>query len=204
MNFRETVDELRRLSGLDSDYDHTKNLPLIEGIEKWRSSEMRKYAHFKRCVAQVLRPDTISEIGVGFGIAACAFIDGAEGNCSYLGYDDGSMDNRSLEHARESICKLSKPGHSNVYNVESAVLEFLPSCDLCHVDGAHDFSHAYHDTSMALRAARWVLVDDCHDSQVAAAALMALYSRWPGDSREWAYFNHSFGGDILIYTGERT
>jgi len=197
--FLEKIGAILRL-WTECDYDHRPYLPDLPHLEKWQGDELyrRTYAAFKFSVAAVLQPRAIIEIGVGFAVAARAFL-AACPEAWYEGYDDGSMDGRSIEAARRVLGEVSS--EARIKRQESSQLLGLPNCDLCHVDGNHDFAHAYHDTSMALRSARWVLVDDCHDSQVAAAVMQAVYGWRPGDVC-WTCFENTHGGDILIWTGK--
>lgn len=194
-----TVVEQIRGRWTTSRYDHKLYLPDLPRLEKWRGDEAfrRTYAAFKFSVADVLKPKSIVEVGVGFAVAARAFLFTSP-NAWYVGYDDGSMDPRAFDVSMSVL----KDFDARIMPQESSKLTHLPACDFCHVDGAHDYGHAYHDTMMALRAAKWVLVDDCRDSQVAAAVMQAIYCWRPGDVA-WCYFEDTRGGDILIWTGAK-
>jgi len=196
-SFYATVEAIRRLWAVDG-YDHRPRLPDLPGLEKWIGDERFRatYAAFKHTVASILQPTSICEIGVGFGVSAHAFLDACP-QVLYAGYDDGSMDPRILRTVRE----LQGPGRT-VFARETSRLDALPSCDFCHVDGCHLMGHQAHDVGLALRAATWVLVDDARDSQVAAATMLALFGYQPGDCL-WAYFEGTWSGDILIYTGRK-
>ena len=149
------------------------------------------YACFKFAVAKVLQPGRIVEIGVGSGIAARAFLEACP-TAGYHGIDDGGMG--YLDMVRQKLA----PFRAEITVADSGQVETLPECDLVHVDGDHCFDYAYGDTLKALRAARWVLVDDARDSQVAAGAMKALYDSRPG-SCEWAYFEDTWTGSLLFW-----
>ena len=161
--------------------------------EKWQQFEdMSDYELFKYTVADVIRPKSIVEIGVGWGIAANAFRTACP-MATYTGYDSGADDEGIFDFFKQQF-----PDDGwQIRKADSGILTELPLCDLVHVDGAHDYGHACHDTLMALRAAPWVLVDDARDSQVAAAALMAAFVFQPGDI-EWAYYEDTLTGNILF------
>jgi len=189
-----------RLFWPNEEYDHRPYLPKIEGIDKWDGGEVfrKRYAAFKYTVAKVICPRSIVEIGVGFGVAACAFINGAGGTCEYRGFDDGSMDERSLPVAAKVVSQWPR---ARIERYESLHIPELDHVDLFHVDGAHDYAHAFADVQRAMKCALWVLIDDARDSQVAAAAMQALYIKRPGNTN-WCAFEDSFSGDILIYMGD--
>jgi len=198
-HFLDVVKQIR-LQWSTDEYDHLPYLPKIEGIDKWNGGEVfrKRYAAFKHTVAKVIKPRSVVEIGVGFGVAACAFINGAGGTCSYCGFDDGSMDERSLPAVSETLKQWTL---AKVHHYESLHIPELDRVDLFHVDGAHDYAHAFADVQRAMKCALWVLIDDTRDSQVAAAAMQALYIKRPGNVN-WCSFEDSFSGDILLYMGD--
>lgn len=159
------------------------------GDERFR----RGYAAFKYTVAHVLQPRSIVEIGVCLGLAARAFLEACP-QARYTGYDNESGVPGSVAVVQQALAGF---GAEIIYVKDSRDLRELPLCDLVHVDGCHDYEWAYHDTSLALRAAPWVLVDDARDSQVAAAAFQAVYD-WRAGEVEWAHFEDTWTGSILI------
>ena len=192
------------------EYDHHPSLPNFPGREKWAGENFRKqYACFKHSVAAVLKPRKIVEIGVGLGVAARAFLS-AFPLAEYHGYDDFSMFPGSFEAVDASL----RGRNHELHRHESSRLEpparwldawpqgphTVPACDLFHVDGSHLLGHQTHDVAVALRTGTWVLVDDCHDSQVVAAVGLALFG-WRQGNVEWYYFPETWAGDILIYCG---
>ena len=63
---------------------------------------------------------------------------------------------------------------------DSQELKELPDgpFDLVHIDGGHDWGHAFTDTCLAWDSGTpWIMVDDGHDPTVAAAALTAVRAR---------------------------
>jgi hypothetical protein len=162
------------------------------------------YAAFKYAVAQVLQPRCIAEIGVGFGVAARAMMAASPAHVNYIGYDNGSMHPESIPFARSMLVAIEESigCYAQLEQIDDSLsLVELPPSNLIHVDGCHLYSWAYHDVSMALRAAEWVLVDDARDSQVAAATLAAIWE-WRAGDVDWCYFEDTWTGNILIHTAE--
>lgn len=176
----------------DTDYAHKLTNEFCDG-----------YARVKWAVAKVVQPRSICEIGVGGGLAALAFLDAAP-DASYIGIDNCRYEDDTgvplLGHVEEMFAKLNRKGR--ILRQDSQTMKELPGeFDLVHVDGLHEFNGCRHDVAMALRSgAAWVLVDDARDSQVAAATFSAMLAWRPGCC-EWAMFEDSWTGSILIYTG---
>ena len=49
-----------------------------------------QYARFKLAIAEVLKPQRILEVGVGWGVSACAFYRG-NSSAHFIGIDNGEM-----------------------------------------------------------------------------------------------------------------
>lgn len=181
----------------DSDYDHRPFLPQGVG-EHYQSEQFRiGYAAFKETVARVLQPETIVEIGVGVGVSALAFLAGCP-NSTYFGYDNDCQDGRDFPVKPSEFVNSLLSGRGFVRIADSTRLYNLPLCDFVHVDGGHDYDTCYNDVMLAWRSkARWILVDDARDSTVAAATFDALRFKSPG-SVDWAYFEDTWTGNILI------
>lgn len=178
-------------------YDHRQALP--SGLpQHYYSEEFRlTYASFKRSVASILQPDSIIEIGVGCGIAAMAFLNGCP-TATYMGIDNDCETGRDFPVQPSGYVNglLGTRGHVKI--ADSTKLDRLPEADLVHIDGAHDYDSCYLDVLLAWRSnARWILVDDARDSVVCAAVFDALRYKSPG-SIDWAYFEDTWTGNILI------
>lgn len=189
-----------------SDYDHRPYLPeLNPPWDKFKEQIMTEqfrlgYACFKREVAKVLQPKTIVEIGVGIGISALAFLDGCP-KAKYLGIDNDVEEKRDFPVQPTGFVTslLYHKGYDfGIVQRDSHTLEAFPDADLIHVDGAHDYYSAIQDVILAWRTkSPWILVDDCRDSTVAAAVMWVLHNAHPG-STDWAYFEDTWTGSILI------
>jgi len=178
-------------------YDHRPHLPMgvapLFHTEKFRIG----YACFKRAVARVIQPKRIIEIGVGLGVSALAFLDGAP-NATYLGIDNDCEKDRDFPVKPSEFVRNLIGNRGSIRITDSANLDRLPPADLVHIDGDHSYDAAYNDVMLAWRSeARWILVDDARDSVVSAATFAALHRKSPG-SVDWAYFEDTWTGSILI------
>lgn len=184
-----------------STYDHRPYLPEAYQKEWVRTEQFRiGYAAFKREVANVLQPKTILEIGVGIGISAMAFLDACP-EASYTGIDNDSEEGRDFPVRPTGFVTdllYAKKYDYTILKKDSHTLESFPDADLIHVDGAHDYFSAVRDMILAWGTkSPWILVDDCRDSTVAAAVMWVLHNARPG-STDWAYFEDTWTGSILI------
>lgn len=182
-------------------YDHRPEAPEWDRKFDYLMCEQFRvgYACFKFAVASVLQPKTICEIGVGAGTGARAFLAAAP-NAHYIGMDDGSKDLGDNVHLIDYTRELmAKKGYSHEFLMgDSMAMGSAPKADLFHVDGAHDFAHAFNDTKLAVDSGSpWILVDDTRDLEVCAGAMMAVHG-----SRvvcEWTHFEDTWTGSILFH-----
>ncbi len=189
-----------------SPYDHRPFLHPgdTDFADKLSEQFRRGYACVKWGVAKVIQPRAILEIGVGGGLAALAMLDAAP-DAAYVGVDIGRYDDQQgvplLGHVEEQFAALGRKGR--ILRMDSKTLKELPGeFDLVHVDGDHAYEACRSDVAIALASgAPWILVDDARDNQVCAATFAALLAWRPG-STEWAFFEDSWTGSILIYTGK--
>lgn len=164
------------------------------------------YMSFKHAVAYVLRPPKICEIGVGSGIAALAFLKACP-DAEYVGVDDCSM--KGVESGAPLVDRAQVNLHGyNAFFVldDSQSLQTIPrgTFDLIHVDGSHLREHARHDVRLAwsvLAPNGYLLIDDARDTSVAAGVFDAMSALRPG-SLDWAYFDDTLTGNILIHQGK--
>jgi predicted O-methyltransferase YrrM len=163
----------------------------------------RGYMAFKWAVARVLQPGRILEIGVGSGVSACAFLKACP-NASYLGLDNCAMERErggpSLTARAQEL--LGRFGDASVVEVDSQSLDQLYGgpYDFIHVDGDHRKDACAHDVHLAwyaLADSGFLLVDDARDTAVATGTFEAI-NRIRGGSLDWAYFEDTWTGSILI------
>jgi hypothetical protein len=198
----EYADRIRKLYKTLT-FDHRPFLHPQEYNVELKRTEHYRIGHicFKMAVSQIIAPSLICEIGVSSGTSALAFLEGSP-DASYIGIDDGSDSARIgadlLLHARTQLNKKNYHKWS-IRIANSLELSYLEPFDLFHVDGNHEYKHCFHDVLLALYSkSEWILVDDSRDSQVASATLDALFKYHPG-SCEWAFFEDTWTGNILIH-----
>ena len=178
-------------------YDHRPFLPPDVG-EHYRTEQFRVgYACFKWQVAYILKPKSIVEIGVGVGVSALAFLDGCP-TATYLGIDNDAEANRDFSITPTQFVNSALAGRGTIWKKDSSKIDRLQQADLVHIDGSHEYDAAYLDMLLAWRSnAQWILVDDARDSVVSAAVFDALRYKSPG-SVDWAYFEDTWTGNLLI------
>ena len=199
MTLGELAAEIRKQYAVAT-YDHmpTMHVDEWERERKSRFDYLNGYARFKHAVASVLKPRSICEIGVGGGIAARAFLTASPG-ATYYGIDNGEYDREAKKQVLADTCRQLPEEFPGVVIVmtDSSGLGALPrSFDLVHVDGCHVYANAKHDTLLALKFSKHVLVDDAKDPAVFKAAMDALAEC--GRMAGWVYFDDTLTGNILF------
>ncbi len=184
-----------------STYDHRLSMSpdMLSRFPHMAEEDVLQYARFKEAVARVLLPRTVYEVGVGYGIAAKAFLEGAP-NTRYFGIDNvlmGVDPGEALDHNPLLPYRI----------VDSSVLSSFVhpdgDIDLIHVDAAHDMDSAVNDVEKALQARpEWLLVDDVHNVTVAAGTFTAFY-RMHQPELEMMYFENSHTGSLLAHIRHR-
>ena len=183
------------------DFDHRSLLPERDQRHPFLMCEefRRGYACFKYAVSRALTPQSICEIGVGAGTGAHAFL-AASPKAHYIGIDNGSKGQEDgfdfLSYVRDS---LTSRGYSFEIRIhDSLSLDRLPTVDLIHIDGNHQYEGAYNDTRLAiLSGSEWILIDDSRDFHVSAGALTAVNDFGYG-LFEWMAFEDTWTGSILL------
>lgn len=184
-------------------FDHRPFLHPKEYDVALKQTEHYRIGHicFKMAVSRVLSPLHICEIGVSSGGSALAFLMGAP-DAAYCGIDnegDAATIGADLTQHAKNILRANGFNNFVIRLANSLELNYLEPFDLLHVDGNHEYKHCFHDVLLALYSkTEWILVDDSRDSQVAAATLDALYKFHPG-SCDWAFFDDTWTGNILIH-----
>jgi hypothetical protein len=199
--FLSTVARIRERI-LSCKFDHRPFLPeRDQAYPHLQTPEFRRgYAGVKFTVAEVLRPSSIVEIGVGAGTGAIAMLT-ASPQAHYTGIDDGSKEAEDgfpyLDFVREM---LEARGHAvTIRRADSRGLEMLPCVGLIHVDGNHLYEYARYDCKLAWEShSPWILIDDAHDPAVMQAATDSILGHFPGQF-EWAFFEDTWTGNLLIH-----
>lgn len=184
-----------------SEYNHRLflNSDVAREFPHTQDNEQLQYARFKLAVARVLKPRTVYEVGVGWGISAQAFLSGHL-KTRFYGIDS---------------CEMGVPPNKAVnYNpclpCETVASHDLKSfehphgeIDLLHIDGGHGLEHKADDIVKAIEARpEWLLVDDVHDVMVAAGTFAGLYKAC-ANSLQMLYFENSHTGNLLIHTARK-
>lgn len=129
--------------------------PLSEMFDEWVP-----YYRLKFCIAKVLRPKSILEVGVRFGYSARTFLDAAP-EAKLVGID---LDNESFGGQRGALdwARRITSHHNASYIVgDTQQMKKFPGgiYDLIHVDGQQDGLGTFHDLRRAVSQARWILLD---------------------------------------------
>lgn len=183
-----------------SNYDHRPFMH--ESI--WRKyphtldEEQLIYSRFKWAVAQVLKPASIYEVGVGWGISALAFKAGYP-ETDFYGIDNFEAGihprlavNQQLDVTIDDSSQMTCFDHPRTNSV-----------DLIHIDGGHGLEHKAADIVRAVRSRpEWILVDDIHDVMVAAGTFAGLYQACH-NAPKMLMFEYSHTGNLLIHINHK-
>lgn len=188
-------------------YDHRQFIAAIRGrlepcsfLDEFRVG----YACFKYSVAKIIGPKRICEIGVGAGVSALAFLHACP-SAHYVGIDNGSKDWIDGFDYLEYVSSLIKELKFSfeIVVADSQKLEELPGkFDLVHIDGDHSSDGVAHDLEIAWNSGSpWILLDDCRAVEVVAGFGAGMRRKWSGIF-DWAYFEDTWTGSILIHRKE--
>jgi len=129
--------------------------PLSELFDEWVS-----YYRLKFCVAKILQPKSILEVGVRYGYSARTFLEaspsarfvGVDLDCDSFGGQSGA-----LGWARQ----ITAAYDAEFVTADSQQMKRLPGSiyDLIHVDGQQDGDGSWHDLELAVNQSRYVLAD---------------------------------------------
>lgn len=178
-------------------YDHRVLMPKFVGEQFPHMLEdcQVKYARFKRAIVEVLRPKTVYEVGVGWGVSANAFYDG-DPSIEFFGIDNGEMGiepHKVLPLAAGYV--IQDTSELNYFSMPSG-----KPIDLLHIDGGHGLEHKAEDIVRALRSKpEWILVDDIRNVMVAAGTFAGLYIAHDCPDIHMLYFENSHTGNLLIH-----
>jgi predicted O-methyltransferase YrrM len=177
-------------------YDHRPWLAsaVSEAFPHLLDEMQLQYARFKLAVARVLKPATIYEVGVGWGVSAQAFLAGWP--AKFYGIDNGQMGidpNEAVLHHRLLPCVIAD---------SLALPAFVHPdgpIDLIHIDGGHGIANKVSDIVKALESQpEWLLIDDVHDVMVASGTFAGLYKA-SANGLKMLYFENSHTGNLLVH-----
>ncbi|MGA2037797.1 MAG: methyltransferase domain-containing protein [Bryobacteraceae bacterium] len=196
------LEEIIDLAGR-SDYDFRLSAcsddPLRHLFDEWVPYYRGKWA-----IARYLQPARILEIGVRYGYSALAFLNACP-SARYLGIDLDSDLYGGAKGAIEWARSHTRDYKAEFIIADSQTFERFPGgdYDLIHVDGQQDDKGFLHDMEIALRQARYILVDGyfwTRDNFLSASEflycnkdLIRFYGVIPG-----------YAGDLLIARKENT
>ncbi len=176
-------------------YDHRLFLPDIvkQQFPQMLDDEQLYYSRFKKAVAAQLKPRTIYEVGIGWGVSAKAFIAGYP-TTQFFGIDNGEMGLDAVQAAGLGVNWTLVPSD----NLTSFTHPF-GEIDLIHIDGGHGHAQKSRDIVKAFQARpEWILVDDFHDVMVAAGTMDGIWKA-AQNSLHMLYFENSHTGSLLIH-----
>lgn len=169
------------------------------------------YCDFKSAIINALQIKSVCEIGIGLGISALTFA-AANPAIKYTGIDNG--ENAVIyKHPLIQMVAKGLEGYGvnpEIYVLNSQEMSQLPhpvKFDLVYVDGDHSRQGCKHDVVMAWDSgSEWILVDDTHNTAVAAGVFDALFHVYNerlgrGGFIEWTAFPDTWTGNILIRNG---
>ena len=151
----ERILETARSSSYDFRATANPNDPLKYLFDQWVD-----YYRLKWSIARVLQPGSILEVGVRYGYSAATFLDACP-QATYLGIDLDSDSFGGVKGAMLWAKQITRAHHAEFLVADSQKMSRFPGgiYDLIHVDGQQDGEGSWHDLQLAIKQARWVLVD---------------------------------------------
>ena len=118
------------------------------------------YYKMKWAIAHLLKPNSILEIGVRFGYSAAAFLHGHP-EARYLGIDLDTDSYGGTKGAINWARQITRQFSADFIIADSQALSRLPggAYDLVHIDGQQNGDATFHDLELAIKQARYILVD---------------------------------------------
>jgi len=129
--------------------------PLIELFPDWVDYYKTKFA-----ISKILKPSKILEIGVRFGYSISAFLN-ASPKAKVLGIDNNTDSFGGIQGALYWAKKRLSDYNFDILEANSQNLKEFPGgfYDLIHIDGQQDGNGTFHDLCIAVKQAKWILVD---------------------------------------------
>ncbi len=151
----ERILETARSSGYDFRVTANPDDPLKYLFDQWVD-----YYRLKWSIARVLQPSSILEVGVRYGYSAFTFLDACP-QATYLGIDLDSDSFGGVKGAMLWAKEITRAHHAQFLVADTQKMSRFPGgiYDLIHVDGQQDGDGSWHDLQLAVKQARWVLVD---------------------------------------------
>jgi 2-polyprenyl-3-methyl-5-hydroxy-6-metoxy-1,4-benzoquinol methylase len=151
----ESIIETYKLANYDFRKTANSNDPLIHLFPEWID-----YYKLKWSIARVLKPSSILEIGVRFGYSAAAFLD-AYPSAKYVGIDLNTDSFGGVKGGINWAKQITQGFNAELIVADTQIMNSFPGgiYDLIHVDGQQDGDGSFHDLELAVKQARYVLVD---------------------------------------------
>jgi len=167
--------------------------PLNHLFDEWVN-----YYRMKWGISHFLKPASILEIGVRFGYSAAAFLHG-HSDARYVGID---LDSDTYGGSRGAINwakQITRQFSADFIVADSQALDRLPGgvYDLVHIDGQQNGDATFHDLEMAIKQARYVLVDGYLWSSINFAAINEFLFRYR-DLFDFYGVIPGYAGELLI------
>jgi SAM-dependent methyltransferase len=156
------------------------------------------YYKMKWAISHQLKPASILEIGVRFGYSAAAFLHGHP-EARYLGIDFDTDSYGGTKGAIKWAKKITRQFPADFIIGDSQAFDRLPGgvYDLIHIDGQQDGDATFHDLELAIKQARYVLVDGYLWSPLNFAAVNEFLFRYR-DHFDFCGMIPGYGGELLV------
>ena len=180
-----------------SDFDFRKYAypedPLAYLFERWVDYYKMKYA-----ICKAINPSSILEVGVRYGYSCMAFLE-AVPRASYLGIDADRDSFGGVEGALEWAKESAKSYDALFLTEDTQLLTDFPGeeYDLIHIDGQQDGDGTFHDLEMAVRKAKYLLLDGFYWSRKNMLSSVFFTEKYR-KIIEYALVVPGYAGDFLI------
>lgn len=156
------------------------------------------YYRMKAAVAEALQPKTVLEVGVRYGYGGAAFLHGSP-QAHYTGIDLDADTFGGEKGAIGWARQIMPAGQCDLVVADSQKLTRFPGgiYDLVHVDGQQNESGTFHDLLLAIRQARYILVDGYFWTAENFHAANDFLNRFREDI-EYALVIPGYAGEMLI------
>jgi len=167
--------------------------PLKHFFDEWVD-----YYKMKWAIAHELKPASILEIGVRFGYSAAAFLHGHP-QAHFVGIDLDTDSYGGTKGAINWAKKITRQFSADFIVADSQALDRLPGgvYDLIHIDGQQDGDATFHDLELAIKQARYILVDGYFWTSLNFAAANEFLFRYR-DRFDFYGVIPGYSGELLI------
>ena len=181
----------------ESDYDFRISAcpsdPLAHRFDEWID-----YYKNKCAISRILKPKSILEIGVGFGYAAAAFLNGSPAS-RYVGVDIDVDAYRRSKGAIKWAKQITRQFKADLVLADPQFFDRLPGgiYDLVHLDGRQDGDGSFRDLEVSIKQARYILLDGYFWTPVNYAAANEFIYRYR-DLLDFYGVIPGYAGELLM------